>query len=702
MSVALAPEEMQDDAAQDVGQPYDLMASISSPNLCDMLDSNKLSRIGEKVCEEFELDQNSRVVAGWVERNESAMKLAMQTKEAKTYPWVNASNVKYPLMITAAIQFNARAYPAIVDGWNVVKGKVLGQPTPEKRERADRIGAHMTWQLLEEMNDWEEDTDQMLLMLPIVGSVFRKTYFDPVKGYNCSELITPDKLVVNYWAKSLDVCPRVTQVCEYYPNEIVEKFRTGLWRKIELGDALDAANDDDAPHTFLEQHRLLDLDGDGYFEPYIVTVHRESEQPVRIVARFDEDGVTATQAGEIVRIVPVQYFTKYGFIPSPDGSFYDVGFGSLLNALNETINTTMNQLMDAGHLANMQGGFIGAGISMKSGMTAFRPGEWKRVETGGAALKDALVPLPAKEPSSVLFNLLGMLIEAARDVTATKDVLTGEQQANTPVGTTLALIEQGLKVFSAIYKRIHRSLKQELALLFRLNRLYLEEQVYFTFQDVEGSVARTDYEEQGVDVIPVSDPTVVSDMQKLGRAQFLMEHFRGDPLIDQKELDRRVLEAASVADVDALFTKQPPPDPKAMVEAARLELEQRRIALEERKFAKTEADSKAKNTEIYSKALIALAGLGKTTTKGPDGEDITVDTGLPPQAAELLTMLHALASEEVDTEVQEATPDAEVQQPGSIPGMEGPPPNEGLPPAPEGPPIAEGPELGLGGDPGAI
>ncbi|MCR5876942.1 hypothetical protein [Phenylobacterium sp. J367] len=325
------------------------------------------------------------------------MKLALQTKEEKSYPWPKASNIKFPLISTAAIQFNARAYPAMIDGPNIVKGAIKGRPTPEKQDRADRIGKHMSWQLLEEMDDWEEDTDRLLIQLPIVGCAFRKTWFDPLKGYNCSHLVSAGDFVVNYWTRDLETCPRATHVLPpMYPYEAEEKMRSGLWLRVDLGRAPDAANDDDAPHVFLEQHRLWDLDEDGYPEPYIVTVHKETERVVRIVARYDETGVEMSEEGEIVRITPTRAFTKYGFIQAPDGSFYDIGFGTLLEPLSATINSTINQLMDAGHLANVQGGFIGDGVSIKSGNLRFKPGEWKRVTSAGANLQQSIVPLPVK------------------------------------------------------------------------------------------------------------------------------------------------------------------------------------------------------------------------------------------------------------------------------------------------------------------
>lgn len=683
MSVAYEadPGPVEDQAPGTQADVERLLANIKSPNLAQDMDDSELGRIGAKVVEEYDIDLQSRIAAKWDERNKAAMDLALQVKEAKNYPWPGAANVKYPLLTTAAIQFAARAYPAIVDGSTVVKGKVLGQPSDQKQARADRIGHHMSWQLLEEMDGWEEDTDRLLHMLPVTGCVFRKTWFDPVKGHNCSELIAPDKFVVNYWAKDLESCPRSTQVCEFYPHEIEAKFRGGSWLRHDFGEATNANGDEQAPHTFLEQHRLLDLDDDKYPEPYVVTVHKETRRVVRIAARYDEDGVYANDNGEVTCIKPVRYYTKYGFIPSPDGSFYDIGFGQLLNALNETINSTLNQLLDAGHLANTQGGFLGSGVSIKSGTLRFSPGEWKKADTAGATLKDNIVPLPVGQPSAVLFQLLGMLIEAARDITATKDILTGEtQQSNQPVGTTLAMIEQGLKVFTAIYKRIHRSLRSELGCLYRLNRLYLPQTQYFEFQDQQEAVAQEDYADD-IDVLPVSDPSTVSDMQKLGRAQYLGQ-FLGKGWDDMKIIER-MLEAASVPDIEELKPKGPPqPDPKVLVETAKLENDKQRIALEARKVALLEANAKADNTGKYAAALAALSGIGET----PAGY-----TGVNVDALIMADHLHQQAT-------QEAEANDEVR-PEVVPGMEGPPPDPASPPVPQGPAGDLGQGMDGGGGP---
>lgn len=643
-----------------------LQHAIGHPNLAEDMDAAELATIGSKVVDEFKIDLDSRKAEGWDERYDAAMKLALQVREEKSYPWPKAANIKFPLISTAAIQFNARAYPAIVNGPDIVKGQVLGEPTPDKTSRAERIGKHMSYQLLQEMDDWEDDTDRLLIMLPIVGCAFRKSYFDPLKGYNCSHLVSAKDFVVNYWTKDLDACPRGTHVLEFYPHEIAEKMRSGVWRAITYGPAPDAANDDQAPHEFLEQYRLLDLDEDDYPEPYIVTVHRETGQVVRIVARYDETGVEV-DGDKVIRITPTRVFTKYGFIPSPDGSFYDIGFGTLLNPLSETINTTINQLMDAGHLSNVQGGFIGAGVSIKSGSLRFQPGEWKKADAAGGSLKDGIVPLPVREPSAVMMSLLTFLVEAAKDVTATQDILTGDTgQQNQPVGTTLAVIEQGLKTFTAIVKRIHRALKHELGILYALNSRFLNPQAYFTFQDQQGVVAQQDYALGDIDVVPVSDPSMATDMQKLGRAQFLMS-MRGQGLNDM-EINKRVLEAASIAEIDKLLPNGPPPPNPA------LKLKEREVA--------------AKELTAHAGAAVDAANAQKTTL-----EAVMMAPAFQEQVAQLVVQLAA----QMSGAPHGAAP--QVQQ-GPVPGMETGPGQPGVLPVPQGPEGPVGPAMGLGGPDG--
>ena len=582
-------------------------------NIAEELPDDVLSKLGELVYREYEVDVRSR--NDWSEHSEKAMKLAMQVAEVKQYPWPRASNVIYPLMTTAAIQFAARAYPAIISGRNVVRGMVVGDdtgvfqvmpPTPgmpppppqvvvppgAKATRAQKIGEHMSWQLLDEQTEWEEETDKLLHILPIVGCCFRKSYFDPAKGRNVSCLVSAKNLVLNYHAKSMETAPRITEEVVLYPLEIIEKERAGVFRKVQYVQTGTTGEDDDAPQMFLEQHRWYDLDDDGYPEPYIVTIVKETRAVVRIVARFDHEGIEIGNEGQIVKINDLQYYTKYDFLPNPEGGIYGIGFGQLLRPINEATNTTLNMLIDAGHLANTGGGFIGKGLSMHTGMVRFVPGEYKTVNVSGSTVRENIVPLTFPGPSTVLFQLLGTLVEAGKEIAAVKDVLTGEQKnANVPATTTLALIEQGLKVFTAIYKRIHRALKKELEKLYRLNGVYLPDNAGYQVQGEWHNISRDDYK-MGNGVEPVSDPSMVSDMQKLGRAQFLMQ-FAADPMFNGLAIRKRILDAAMIEKPEELLVEEPPPNPEVIKMQQELQTRAGRAA--------------AENAKDYAQAILALA-----------------------------------------------------------------------------------------------
>lgn len=658
-------------------RPFEqLVRWIQSKNIAEEFDDTELQKIGRQVIREFDIDDQSR--SEWLEENREAFKLAMQVAEEKTYPWPRASNVVFPLMTVAAVQFAARAYPAIVAGRNVVKGVVIGpdegtpqigpdgtpvvqmpqgqpqgammqgqpgqgeqpqqQPQPvwqvepgAKRQRADKTASHMSHQLLDEMDDWEEDTDKLLHILPIAGCCFRKTYFDPGTGQNISDLAMAENVVINYWAKSMTRAARISERVWFYPHEIEENERSDIWLEHDYGHAVESGDDeesrissedDDAPHEFIEQHRRLDLDEDGYAEPYIVTVHRATSKVVRIVARYDPEGVKI-RGDKIARIEAVEYYTKYDFMPNPEGGIYGIGLGKLLSPLNHSVNTIINQLIDAGTLANTPSGFIGRGLSMHSGAVKFKMGQFTPVNSPGSRIREAIVPFEFKEPSQVLFMLLGLVIDAAKDVASIKDVLTGETvSANMSPTTLMGMIDQGLQVFVGIYKRVHRALKKELDKLYRLNRVYLEDNAGFENGGMWTQITREDYE-HGSGVQPISDPSMVSNQQKLARAE-LLRSFTGDPDIDQIKIKRRTLEAADIEDIDDLFVKQKGPDPAMVAAAEQLQMEKDKIEIskakemrEAQQFAIEEqreaALSRAKEIETYARAVHYLAQADKAS-----------------------------------------------------------------------------------------
>lgn len=603
-------------------QPFAVDLLLSAVNIADNLDEAKLNRIGMQVVQGFDMDRESR--SDWEKRYEGSLKLAAQVVEKKSFPWPDAANIKYPLLTTACIQFSARSYPALVPGKDLVLTKVTGaDPDGFKAGAASRISQHMSYQILEQMEEWEEDMDRMLVMLPCTGTEFKKTYYDPIKGRNVSEHVLARDLVVNYWAKSLETATRKTHVLFLSPNEIRERVLKGIFLDQNLkyssampdplkttADAIQGMspppNDEDTPFEILECHTWLDLDDDGYKEPYIVTVARETQKVLRISARFDRDKVETDNKGKILRIEPVEYFTKFSFIPSLDGGFYDLGWGHLLGPINETVNTTINQLLDAGTLSNMQAGFLSRGIRIRGGESRFKPGEWKFVDSTGDDLRKGIVPLPVRDPSNVLFQLLGTMTQAGERLSNVVDILVGENPGqNQPATTTMAVIEQGLKVFTAIYKRLYRSLKLEYRKLYRLNRLYLPDMDYFRVLDPDKNVLqmirRSDYHGDPTDVQPASDPNMISESQRLVRAQALVTSMQNGSPANPLEVWKRYYEAMRIDNIETLLPAEmppPPPDPKMIAiqmddkhkemehqfEQVRLQIEQSRVALEEAKL----------------------------------------------------------------------------------------------------------------------
>jgi chaperonin GroES len=585
-----APQPATDEQQAPQGPaPEELDKLLEQANIAEQLDEELLNKIGDEVYDGYRRDVESK--RAWDQQVDQWVKLAAQVKDVKTYPWPNASNIKYPLLATAAMQFAARAYPSLVpsDG-KIVQFKVVGvDPQGQKAALADKLAKHMNYQLLEDMEDWEEEMDRLLIQLPIVGCMFKKTYFDPIRKRNCSKLVGPKDLVVNYWATSLDTAHRKTEVIPMTKNQITAMQNAKLYLDCDLpevrsmpelpfkadvhGNVAPSQADATTPYVILEQHTFWDLDEDGYDEPYVITIEESSKKVLRVVARFDSDGIITADDGTLICIEPVEYYTKYGFIPNPDGGFYDIGFGHLLGPLNESANTLVNILVDSGHLSTLQAGFIGKGLRLKMGESRFQPGEWKSVNATGDDIKKQIFPLPVKEPSEVLFKLLGMILDSGRELASVAEIFTGKMPGqNTPATTTQATIEQGMKVFTAIYKRTFRALAKEFRKIFRLNSLYAE-----NFQRaqliLDEPIGPQDYDRKSYDVCPTADPTAVSTTQKLQKAQMLMELL---PLgtINVMEATKRILEGQEQPTVEALMQQpQPQVDPKVQAVQAKMQMD---------------------------------------------------------------------------------------------------------------------------------
>jgi chaperonin GroES len=486
------------------------------------------------------------------------------------------------------------------------------------------------------MEEWETEMDKLLITLPIAGTVFKKTYWDPEKERNVSCVVMPRDLVINYWAKDIDTAERITEVSKYSKRKIEEKVRGGLFAKVDLGDPQGASmknagsdphqttppqQDETTPFVVLEQHTFLDLDEDGYPEPYVVTFEEQSRKVLRIVARFTKNDVIVNQEGDILRIIPQQFYTKYGFVPNPDGGFYDIGFGRLLGPINESADTLINQLIDAGSLSNMQSGFIAKGLRIKMGDANFKPGEWKAVNATGQDLKQSVFPLPLREPSAVLMQLLQFLIQSGKELASVAEIFVGKMPGqNTPATTTMATIEQGMKVFTAVYKRVFRSMTKEFRKLYKLNQVYLNPETEVDFQDQP--MEQSDFQGKEGDILPAADPASVSAQEKQAKIQAAMQLLQLGT-INPIEFTKRYLDAFEIPGAEQLIMQpQPQPDPeaeKAQMEAQiQQQMAQQKMSHEERKMALAEAQGQQKLAVEKETAKLKLqqeAVLGDLKTK---------------------------------------------------------------------------------------
>lgn len=621
-----------------------LQKILESSNLAADLSDDKLIEIGKDVVAGYETDLESR--KPWEKDLKNWTELALQVASDKTYPWPNAANIKYPLLATAAMQFAARAYPTLIpSNGKVVKCKVIGSdPTGEKTMRAFRVSTHMSYQVMEQMDGWEEDMDKLLIALPISGTCFKKTYWDSSKQQNCSKLVLPKSLVVNYWTRCLEDAERITEVFYLSKRKVKERQNLGIFIDVELGDpqtpaddvttsinrSFQLANDFDetTPYTILEQHTYLDLDEDGYAEPYVVTVEAESNKVLRIVPRFSEADVLMDDKQNVVSIEATQYYTKYGFIPNPDGGFYDIGFGRLLGPLNNSANTIINQLVDAGSLSNLQAGFIGKGLRIKMGETRFQPGEWKAVNAVGDDLKKQIFPLPVREPSQVLFNLLDLLLKSGKELASVAEIFVGKMPGqNTPATTTMASIEQGMKVFTAVYKRVYRSLTSEFRKIYKLNQQYMNPEEYISILD--NPIPQEDYKGPEDDIIPGADPSAVSSQEKQQKVQAVMQLLNLGT-INPMAATLMYLEAHEIPEAEIkklAMQPQPKTDPKVEALQAKAAIDQQKAQNDiQISREKLRMDQMTKEQEMQHKATLQRMELeGKQMESILKGRAATLD-----------------------------------------------------------------------------
>lgn len=554
---------------------------IESKNIAELLDERELEKISGQLCEEIQNDENSR--SEWSNQMKQALAIARQDIQGKSYPWHNASNVKIPLILNGCIQFNSRIGPEIIQGNKIVNVSVMRpDPTDEISNIAYKQSRHMSYQLIEIVKNWIPDTDKLLMTLPLLGTVYRKTYFDSIRRKPRVDLCLPDDIVLDQSCSALEYADRITHKLELSTNQIIERMRAGIYKEYQIEDLLQSQLKDmsqkfdekniasqqsntniskNIPQSCCECHCWLDLDDDDYLEPYIVLFHEASKKVLRIKARYDEKS-WIKDSSKIVGIEAKNYFTDYHFMPSPDGAFMGLGFGQFLYPLNEAVNSITNKLIDAGHLANLQCGFISRALKVSKGSESFEPGEWKLVNSStGQSLSNSIMPLPVKEPSQTLFNLLQFLLQSARELASTSEPMQGQlPPPNTPATTVLAVLQQGQKVYSSVFHRLYQGLKKEYEKLYDLNAQYLPASETYKLAKESGMVERKQYDKKEYGVFPVADPNIASDTERLTKLQALW-NIKDDPNINEREVVTRYVELLRIPDPEKVIN--PPPDPNA-------------------------------------------------------------------------------------------------------------------------------------------
>lgn len=558
-------------------------------DISDLIGPGIAERIGQDAVKEWDIDCGS--ITDWTRITEEGLAKAAQESDrqgdgtGKDYPFENASNIHYPIITTATQQFAARAMPELVKGDKAIGIKVL-EPGPSglpqapqmsqqqdqahamKEARAKRLEHYLNWQIFYKMDNWEGETDALLHEMPVSGVGFKKVYMGP-EGL-ASDYVSALRLTVHSDTKSLHRCPRVTQDFDVYPYEIDQRRRSGQYRDVDLPVE---GQDPETPRLFIEQYRMEDLDGDGLAEPYIVTVDTVTRNLMRLEAGYAVDDIIVNEeTGRVVRIDRWLPFSTYLFLPDPRGRFYGLGFARLLDSITESLDTAINQLMDAGNAEIAGGGFIAANVRLQGsgqgGALYTQPGEYAVVSTPGPDLQQSIWERTVPHPSTVIFSLMEFLLAAAKDIASIKDVITGDAPSTAPVGTTLALQNQALQVFSAIYKRVYRGFREEFRLMFGALKRWATPQMKAEYKQLTGGDFDQDFAGDGTEIQPISDPSVVTRMQKISRVQTLIQLAESPVgmaagMTQPGAAQALITEAMDALDVDRpqRFLAQVPPNP---------------------------------------------------------------------------------------------------------------------------------------------
>ena len=569
-NVAFEPDvELLDDGGAEINTdpdaPIDLSQVPHNANLSEYIDENELSRFASDLLAEFESDKDSR--KDWEDTYIKGLDMLGFKYEDRTQPFEGASGVVHPLLAESVTQFQAQAYKELLPPSGPVRTQVIGMSTPEVEDQARRVQEFMNYQITEVMQEYDPDMDQLLFYLPLCGSAFKKVYYDGLMKRACAKFVAGEDLVINYMATDIESADRITHVIKTSGNDVRKQQLQGFYRDIELATGEVESNDivdkvdqlhgseknyasGDEEHIILEMHINADVPGfedeTGVKLPYIVSIDQYSQEILSIKRNYKEGDPN---------FMKNNYFVHYKFLPGL--GFYGFGLIHMLGGLSRTATSALRQLIDAGTLANLPAGFKARGMRIRDHDEPLQPGEFRDVDVTGQSIKESLMMLPYKEPSGVLFQLLGFAVDAGKSFAAIADMKMGEGNEQNPVGTTLALIERGTKVMSAIHKRLHYAQKIEFKLLAKVFQIYLPPQYPYMVVGGNQQIKQTDFDER-VDVIPVSDPNIFSMAQRVTLAQQQLQLATAAPqLHNLREAYRRMYDAMGVDNVTAILKPDP-------------------------------------------------------------------------------------------------------------------------------------------------
>tara|TARA_R110000772_G_scaffold57612_2_gene130263 strand:- start:1483 stop:3960 length:2478 start_codon:yes stop_codon:yes gene_type:complete len=593
MEVALAAIEeagMEDFVMQDDGSAILESSMQGAPidtgfneNLAESMGFDDLNRISNELIDGIEKDKSSR--EDWESTYTDGLKyLGMKFDDERSEPFAGASGVIHPLLGEAVTTFQAQAYKELLPSGGPVKTQVMGAYDSGVEEQAQRVKDFMNYQITHVMEEFDEELDQMLFYLPLAGSAFKKVYYDETLGRAVSKFVAPEDLIVPYYTTDLESCPRITNVVKMPENEVRKLQAIGFYRKVDIDygdDANNASNvkeeidklsgmepsyDDGEVSVIYEVHCNLEIDGfedmdesgepTGVKLPYIVTIDANSTEILSIRRNFNEGDPLKNK---------IQYFVHFKFLPGL--GFYGFGLTHMIGGLSKASTSILRQLIDAGTLANLPAGFKTRGIRIRDEDTPIQPGEFRDVDAPGGSLRESIQPLPFKEPSATLLNLLGILVDGGKKFASIAEINTGKGNPNAPVGTTLALLERSTKVLSAIHKRLHNSQKKEFKLLAQVFKEYLPPEYPYAIAGGNAQIKLQDFDDR-IDIFPISNPDIFSQSQRIAMAQEMMALVQSNPEVHGPngtyEAYKRMYAAIGVDNIEKILTPPPPTNPSPL------------------------------------------------------------------------------------------------------------------------------------------